>query len=193
MWSDPDDVENWGVSPRGAGWLFGGSVTREVSPPSLSLSLFLCLRCMCSSIMSTRFPSSHAHINLCKRATNICLTRRSLPCGLRQITVIAVGTWPRFSSFRRTEHGASRCMVPLKKTSAIQRNNGHDVRCVAYSIVRGHLERLIRDFLLKREIYHILCRSRWMSSYRFQYTLNSTRQLKLIANLTCPNSLEHRQ
>lgn len=31
MWSDPDDVENWAVSPRGAGWLFGGSVAREVS------------------------------------------------------------------------------------------------------------------------------------------------------------------
>jgi len=30
MWSDPDDIENWAVSPRGAGWLFGGSVTREV-------------------------------------------------------------------------------------------------------------------------------------------------------------------
>jgi len=32
MWSDPDDVENWGVSPRGAGWLFGASVTQEVCP-----------------------------------------------------------------------------------------------------------------------------------------------------------------
>lgn len=31
MWSDPDDIENWAVSPRGAGWLFGGNVTREVS------------------------------------------------------------------------------------------------------------------------------------------------------------------
>lgn len=30
MWSDPDDIENWAVSPRGAGWLFGGSVVREV-------------------------------------------------------------------------------------------------------------------------------------------------------------------
>lgn len=29
MWSDPDDVENWAVSPRGAGWLFGDRVTRE--------------------------------------------------------------------------------------------------------------------------------------------------------------------
>lgn len=29
MWSDPDDVETWGVSPRGAGWLFGSKVTHE--------------------------------------------------------------------------------------------------------------------------------------------------------------------
>ncbi|KAI9507949.1 Metallo-dependent phosphatase-like protein [Russula earlei] len=38
MWSDPDDIENWGVSPRGAGWLFGGSVTREFNHVN-SLSL----------------------------------------------------------------------------------------------------------------------------------------------------------
>eukprot|EP00158_Paraphelidium_tribonemae_P002289 Partr_v1_DN25259_c0_g1_i2_m16854 putative serine threonine-protein phosphatase len=29
MWSDPDDIENWAVSPRGAGWLFGSRVTTE--------------------------------------------------------------------------------------------------------------------------------------------------------------------
>uniref|UniRef100_A0A914WED9 Serine/threonine-protein phosphatase n=1 Tax=Plectus sambesii TaxID=2011161 RepID=A0A914WED9_9BILA len=27
MWSDPEDVESWAISPRGAGWLFGRSVT----------------------------------------------------------------------------------------------------------------------------------------------------------------------
>lgn len=30
VWSDPDDVDTWAVSPRGAGWLFGGKVTEEV-------------------------------------------------------------------------------------------------------------------------------------------------------------------
>ncbi|KAF8264852.1 Metallo-dependent phosphatase [Lactarius quietus] len=49
MWSDPDDVENWAVSPRGAGWLFGGSITREVRPPCLTTS--------------TLSRSSLAHIN----------------------------------------------------------------------------------------------------------------------------------
>jgi len=29
MWSDPEDVDTWAVSPRGAGWLFGGKVTQE--------------------------------------------------------------------------------------------------------------------------------------------------------------------
>lgn len=29
MWSDPDDIETWSVSPRGAGWLFGNRVTNE--------------------------------------------------------------------------------------------------------------------------------------------------------------------
>jgi diadenosine tetraphosphatase ApaH/serine/threonine PP2A family protein phosphatase len=29
MWSDPEDIETWKVSPRGAGWLFGDKVTAE--------------------------------------------------------------------------------------------------------------------------------------------------------------------
>ena len=29
MWSDPDDIDAWSVSPRGAGWLFGRKVTSE--------------------------------------------------------------------------------------------------------------------------------------------------------------------
>jgi diadenosine tetraphosphatase ApaH/serine/threonine PP2A family protein phosphatase len=30
MWSDPEDISGWGVSPRGAGFLFGYDATNEV-------------------------------------------------------------------------------------------------------------------------------------------------------------------
>ena len=30
VWSDPEDIDTWAISPRGAGWLFGHSVTTEV-------------------------------------------------------------------------------------------------------------------------------------------------------------------
>jgi serine/threonine-protein phosphatase 6 catalytic subunit len=29
LWSDPEDIDTWAVSPRGAGWLFGSKVTAE--------------------------------------------------------------------------------------------------------------------------------------------------------------------
>ena len=29
MWSDPEDIESWAMSPRGAGYLFGSEVTSE--------------------------------------------------------------------------------------------------------------------------------------------------------------------
>ena len=29
VWSDPDNIDTWAVSPRGAGWLFGSKVSRE--------------------------------------------------------------------------------------------------------------------------------------------------------------------
>lgn len=29
MWSDPEDIEGWGLSPRGAGYLFGSDVVNK--------------------------------------------------------------------------------------------------------------------------------------------------------------------
>ena len=29
MWSDPDDIPGWMVSPRGAGYLFGGEIVEK--------------------------------------------------------------------------------------------------------------------------------------------------------------------
>ena len=31
MWSDPEDILDWAVSPRGAGYLFGSKATKEFS------------------------------------------------------------------------------------------------------------------------------------------------------------------
>ncbi len=31
MWSDPDDIETWVMSNRGAGWIFGWKVVNEVN------------------------------------------------------------------------------------------------------------------------------------------------------------------
>ena len=29
LWSDPEDIEGWGLSPRGAGYLFGGDIVNQ--------------------------------------------------------------------------------------------------------------------------------------------------------------------
>lgn len=29
LWSDPDEIDGWGVSPRGAGYVFGSSICRQ--------------------------------------------------------------------------------------------------------------------------------------------------------------------
>lgn len=29
MWSDPDEISGWGLSPRGAGYLFGGDIVED--------------------------------------------------------------------------------------------------------------------------------------------------------------------
>ena len=29
MWSDPDDISGWSMSPRGAGYLFGGDIVEK--------------------------------------------------------------------------------------------------------------------------------------------------------------------
>ena len=37
MWSDPEDILDWAVSPRGAGYLFGSKATKEVSSKTIEM------------------------------------------------------------------------------------------------------------------------------------------------------------
>lgn len=39
VWSDPEDIAGWAISPRGAGYLFGASVAQEVCSESLVLHI----------------------------------------------------------------------------------------------------------------------------------------------------------
>ena len=45
MWSDPEDIAGWAVSPRGAGYLFGYMATNEVRTHELqNINSFYLLR-----------------------------------------------------------------------------------------------------------------------------------------------------
>ncbi|XP_071572403.1 serine/threonine-protein phosphatase 6 catalytic subunit-like isoform X2 [Temnothorax nylanderi] len=72
VWSDPEDVETWTVSPRGAGWLFGSKVTymfMEVNDLKL-----ICRAHQLVQVIGT------------------CLMTNSSQCGRSQIIVIDVVT-----------------------------------------------------------------------------------------------------
>lgn len=42
VWSDPEDVDTWAISPRGAGWLFGAKVTNEVKKKNQHKEMVSC-------------------------------------------------------------------------------------------------------------------------------------------------------
>lgn len=37
LWSDPEEVDGWQISPRGAGYLFGADVVTDVRSPCLTV------------------------------------------------------------------------------------------------------------------------------------------------------------
>jgi hypothetical protein len=77
MWSDPEEIETWQVSPRGAGWIFGSKATLEVcSPHSHFFNNF-------SSTISTTWSWCVVRISWCRKGTNTCsLNRAWWLCGL---------------------------------------------------------------------------------------------------------------
>ena len=95
VWSDPEDVETWAMSPRGAGWLFGSRVTNEVrwrlwmiwSAPGFLYSFPLIF----SLFTSTTWSSYVVLTNSFTKDTNTCSKKSWSPYGLHQTIAIAVG------------------------------------------------------------------------------------------------------
>lgn len=65
VWSDPEEVDTWAVSPRGAGWLFGDKVSSEVcwATGGRDLPVVCSADRIDSSTTSTTYSSSPARIS----------------------------------------------------------------------------------------------------------------------------------
>ncbi len=89
LWSDPEDIVGWGLSPRGAGYLFGGDVTKEVCATKFILIIP-------SLITSIIWSSLLVHISSLWRVTNSCLMIKLSPFGPHQTTATDVEMWLPF-------------------------------------------------------------------------------------------------
>jgi serine/threonine-protein phosphatase PP1-1 len=93
VWSDPEDVDTWAVSPRGAGWLFGDKVSSEFNHVN---GLQLIARA--HQLVNEGYKVSS---NTSKRGTgaNFCSTtsrtKTSSQSGPRPTTATAAATSPR--------------------------------------------------------------------------------------------------
>src|ERR1700710_2974638 len=89
VWSDPEDVETWAVSPRGAGWLFGDKVATEFNHVN-GLNLIARAHQLVNEGYKVCWLSSIRIRPLTSRSSTSKISLSSLS-GLRPTTAIAAG------------------------------------------------------------------------------------------------------
>jgi diadenosine tetraphosphatase ApaH/serine/threonine PP2A family protein phosphatase len=96
VWSDPEDIDTWAVSPRGAGWLFGDKVATEFNHVNGLTTIARAHQLVNEGYkvkLTTFVGVRRSEANIINSSTS----RRSLwsQFGRHQITVIDVATWRR--------------------------------------------------------------------------------------------------
>lgn len=92
VWSDPDDVETWAVSPRGAGWIFGSRVAREFNHLN---GLSLIARAHQLVMEGFKYHFSHKDVVTVWSAPNYCYR-----CGnVASVMQVEEDLTPKFSIF----------------------------------------------------------------------------------------------
>lgn len=75
MWSDPEDIETWAVSPRGAGWLFGSRVTSEVCKLKMLIIVVI--------IVSNKYFAHDLQFNHINKLDLVCRAHQLVQEGLK--------------------------------------------------------------------------------------------------------------
>ena len=133
MWSDPEDIETWAVSPRGAGWLFGGKVLFLLY---LRKSLFEALHMHIHGITVSFCLSGEAHAHACRLKKNLeeehtvawCRVRQDL---MRQIVLPCSAV----------------CCAAWQVTAEFNQINGLVLVCRAHQLVQEGLKYMFQGAL----------------------------------------------
>ena len=90
LWSDPEDIEGWGLSPRGAGYLFGGDVCSQFNQQNK-----IELICRAHQLVTEGYKWMFSdQLVTVWSAPNYCYRRASHPNNAPERCVSAVpGTW----------------------------------------------------------------------------------------------------
>ena len=131
VWSDPEDVDTWAVSPRGAGWLFGDKVSSEAWLPDVAHR---------GVVRLTRVQFNHVNgLQLIARAHQLVNEGYKVLLPFARSTCTDRRAVPLQGSRRRHRVVGAKLLLPLR-----QRGLDHDARRGPRSQVH-HLQRRPRQ------------------------------------------------